>query len=200
MGKKVILIGGSPTVGKSTIAMKLASEYGYNCISTDDIGEVLQTVTDINPMKNMDYREYYIKKSIDELINDVEEYHSKIWPAIKRLIDIHSDWSTPIIIEGWALYPRLLKSVKADNMASIWLVGSSDLFRERLIRKEKFYSGASHANLLIDNYIKRSNWHNSKIKKELDDMEEEYIMVTKELSIEKIFEKASRILDIMGSS
>lgn len=195
MEKKVILIGGSPMVGKSTIAIKLSSKYGYNCISTDDIGEALQTVIDINPMNNMDYQEYYIKKSIGELITDVEEYHLKIWPAIKKLIDIHSDWSTPIIIEGFALYPRLLKSVKADNIASIWLVGSSDLFRERLIRREEFYKGASDVNLLIDKYIKRSSWHNSKIKKELDDMEEEYIMVTKELSIEKVFEKASCILN-----
>ena len=35
---KVILIGGSPMSGKTTLALKLAAKYEYGCVSTDDIG------------------------------------------------------------------------------------------------------------------------------------------------------------------
>ena len=58
--KKVILIGGSPMSGKSTIALKLAQRLNYPCIPADDIGEALQTVADIDPMRGMHYHEYYI--------------------------------------------------------------------------------------------------------------------------------------------
>lgn len=49
--------------GKSTLASRLSALYGYSHISTDDIGEILQTALDINPIKGFDYREYYIQKS-----------------------------------------------------------------------------------------------------------------------------------------
>jgi len=67
---KVILIGGSPMSGKSTLATRLSACYEYSHISTDDIGEILQTALDINPMKEFDYREYYIQKPFEELANE----------------------------------------------------------------------------------------------------------------------------------
>jgi len=57
--KKVILIGGSPMVGKSTAAVALASKLRVPCLSTDDIGEILQTVSAIDPMKGQQYLDYY---------------------------------------------------------------------------------------------------------------------------------------------
>lgn len=45
---KVILIGGSPMSGKSTVASRLSALYGYSHISTDDIGEILQMALDGN--------------------------------------------------------------------------------------------------------------------------------------------------------
>lgn len=109
---KVILLGGSPMSGKTTLAAKISSSYGYSHISTDDIGEILQSAIDINPMKGFDYREYYIQKTCDELVEETYNYHKQLYPAIERLISIHSSWSTPIIIEGWAIYPKMLESHK----------------------------------------------------------------------------------------
>lgn len=49
--------------GKTTLANRIASKYFYNCISTDDVGQVVQTVIDIDLMKGHDYREYGIIKT-----------------------------------------------------------------------------------------------------------------------------------------
>lgn len=108
--------------GKTTLACRLSICYGYNHISTDDIGEILQTVSDINPMKGFDYREYYIKKSSEELTGEAYQYHKRIFPAIERLISIHVGWSTPIIIEGWALYPEMLRDTVGENIKKVWLI------------------------------------------------------------------------------
>jgi len=191
---KVILIGGSPMSGKTTLALKLAAKYEYGCVSTDDIGEIVGTVADINPMKGFDYREYYVNKSIGDLINDTYRYHRSIWPSIKHLIEIHSNWSTPIIIEGWAIYPNLVKAIESENVKTIWLVSDSDVLEERLINKKDFYKGSSCEKAMVTNYLQRSIWHNEKIFNEVIELDDDYIRVTKDLPEEQLVGMAIEIL------
>ena len=191
---KVILIGGSPMSGKTTLAIKLAAKYEYGCISTDDIGEIIGTVSEVNPMKDFDYREYYVSKSIEDLINDISLYHRRLWPSIKHLIEIHSAWSTPIIIEGWALYPKLVESIKNDSLRTIWLVPDEDVLEQRLISHNDFYRGSSDEKEMITNYLRRSFWHNETISKEANELNQDFIRVTKDLPEDRLVEKAIEIL------
>jgi len=191
---KVILIGGSPMSGKTTLANKIASKYFYNCISTDDIGQVIQTVIDIDPMKGHDYREYYIRKSIDDIINDTKKYHEKMWFSIKRLIEIHSTWSNPIIVEGWALYPRLVKELNSESIKKIWLVCDNKLLEKRLLEAKDFYQGATDKDLMISNYLKRSIWHNKKIFEEIKEFNDGYIRISVDLTKEELFKRAIDLL------
>ena len=87
---KVLLIGGSPMIGKSTVAKRIAIEYSLNCISTDDIGEILQTALNIDPMMGRNYLEYYENTNVNSLIEDLKKYHSAMKRAIIRMRDKHS--------------------------------------------------------------------------------------------------------------
>jgi len=191
---KVILIGGSPMSGKTTLAIKLAAKYEYGCISTDDIGEIIGTVSEVNPMKDFNYREYYISKSIEDLINDISLYHRKLWPSIKHLIEIHSAWSTPIIIEGWALYPKLVESIENDSLRTIWLVSDEDVLEQRLRNHKDFYRGSSDEKKMITNYLHRSLWHNETISKQANELNHDFIRVTKDLPEDRLVEKAIEVL------
>ncbi len=191
---KVILIGGSPMSGKTTLAIKLAAKYEYACVSTDDIGEIVGTVADVNPMKGYDYREYYVNNSIADLINYTSRYHRILWPSIKHLIEVHSTWSTPIIIEGWALYPKLVNAIESENVKTIWLVSDKDILEKRLVDDRDFYKGASSEKAMITNYLQRSIWHNEKIFSEVTELNNDYIRVTKDLPEEKLVGKAIEIL------
>jgi cytidylate kinase len=42
---RVILIGGAPMSGKTTVAQMLAATLGYGCLSTDDLGAAIRAVT-----------------------------------------------------------------------------------------------------------------------------------------------------------
>ena len=42
---RVILVGGAPMSGKTTVTSRLAATLGYGCLSTDDLGEALRAVT-----------------------------------------------------------------------------------------------------------------------------------------------------------
>ena len=100
---KAIIIGGAPMIGKSTIAIELASRYKFACLSTDDIGESLRAQIDtevINPMKGYHFQEYYIAKTEDQLIIDAEKQHLANWPSIFAVLRAHLDFGKPIVFEG----------------------------------------------------------------------------------------------------
>jgi hypothetical protein len=82
------------------------------------------------------------------------------------LISIHSSWSSPIIIEGWALYPEMLKHIPNKNVKKIWLICEQKVLQERMTKSRSFHSGASDEEAMMSNYLKRSIWHNNKILNE----------------------------------
>jgi len=158
--QKVILIGGSPRVGKSTAAALLASKLLRPCVSTDDIGLALQSVLDIDPMKGYPYPDYYAMRTKQELIDDIIAYHKKLEPAIARLAEVHSQWGSPIIMEGWALYPELVRRIENAQVFSVWLIAEPGLFESRMRRNSGFLEGATEPEKVIEGYLHRSQWHN----------------------------------------
>ena len=74
----MILIGGPPMIGKTTIASRLAARLDYGTMSTDDLGQSIRDVTtpDSHPnlhlMSGIDHREYYVSRSTERLIRDAE--------------------------------------------------------------------------------------------------------------------------------
>jgi 2-phosphoglycerate kinase len=125
----VILIGGPPMIGKTTLARRLAARLDYGMMSTDDVGQSIRAVTtpDSHPglhsMSGMDYREYYISRSTERLIQDAESQHQAMWPALEAIIKSHTDWAGPIVVEGWALMPEAVAELNIPGVES--LVGGS---------------------------------------------------------------------------
>jgi 2-phosphoglycerate kinase len=191
---KVILIGGSPMCGKSTVSKVLASRLGWAYISTDDIGEIIQTVIDINHIKGQDYSDYYANTDKDKLIADIQEYHSKMKPAILRLIDIHSTWGTPIIIEGWALYPKIMNEIENQSVKSVWLIANKSLFENRFLNNIEFYQLAVNPKTMKENYLYRSLWHNDYILEQCKLKKQSYILVSENMSVDDILKKIQRII------
>ena len=193
--QKVILIGGSPMVGKSTAAMALSAKLQYPCISTDDIGEILQTVSDINPMGDQNYLDYYAYNKKEKLIEDINKYHAAHEPAIEKLIDVHSTpWANPLIIEGYALYPTKLKEKNEnDNVFSVWLIAEDNLLKSRLIKDVNFYANAKEPQKVIENYLYRSEWHNQTILEQCKSGNRNYIFVNEESTTGEII---SSIVDM----
>ena len=186
--KKVILIGGSPYIGKSTASITLASKLQYPCISTDDIGSILQTVTDINPMKGKNYLDYYADSEKEQLIDDIVEYHKWHEKAIHTLIDVHSTWSTPLVMEGWALYPSKHAMISNDNVFSVWLIAEEGLLKERLLKDNGFYQNAKNPEKVLENYLYRSEWYNQKVWEECREGSYNHIIVKNETTREEIVE------------
>ena len=190
MAKKVILIGGSPRVGKSTAAALLASKLLRPCISTDDIGLALQSVLDINPMKGYGYPDYYVRRSPQQLIDDIVTYHKKLEPAIARLVEEHAAWGDPLVMEGWALYPELVRRIENDQVFSVWLIAEPGLFESRVRLNTSF----SENEKVVENYLTRSKWHNRTNLEQCIALKRNFIRVGKGMTAEEIVEAIQKML------
>jgi 2-phosphoglycerate kinase len=171
---RVILIGGAPMVGKTTVAYRLAATLGYGCLSTDDLGEALRAITTkdshphLHPMEGYDYREYYITHSLDTLIADVTLEHQALWPAVQRVIHKHATWGTPIVMEGWSLWPERVRQLRLPSVHALWLVAQEETLRERVVQARAFYGGASDEEAMRHQYLARSFWYNTRLQEALN--------------------------------
>ena len=181
-------------VGKSTAAISLAAKLMYPCISTDDIGGILQTVLDINPMRGQYYLDYYAYNDKEKLIEDAIKYHAEQDAAIEYLIETHSaSWGSPLIVEGYALYPSKLMR-RDENVFSVWLIADENLLRNRLLKNTGFYENAKEPQKVIENYLHRSIWHNQTILEQCKAEGKNHILVTEELSTDEII---TSVIDMM---
>ncbi|MEI7834490.1 MAG: AAA family ATPase [bacterium] len=197
---KVILIGGAPMVGKSTVARRLATMLGYACLSTDDLGQAIGAVTTaqshpaFHEMDGIDYREYYVTRSVDDLIADADRRHTALWPALAQIITAHATWGTPIVLEGWALYPSRLAQLALPNVAYLWLIADDELLEARARADVDFYHGASDEEAMINHYVTRSRWHNERIQEEAEGLGLLTVQVTLDATAELLLERCVELL------
>ncbi len=167
---RVILIGGAPMSGKTTVAHRLAATLGYGCLSTDDLGEAIRAVTTkdahlhLHPMDGYDYREYFVTRSPDALIADISLEHHTMWPAVQRVIRKHATWGQPIVIEGWHLWPERVTQLRLPNVHALWFVANEETLHERMVKAVEFYGGASDEEAMMRHYLARSFWYNARLK------------------------------------
>jgi 2-phosphoglycerate kinase len=156
--------------GKTTVAYRLAAQLGYGCLSTDDLGEAMRAVTTkdshphLHPMEGYDYREYYVTRSPDALIADISLEHHAMWPAVQRVIRTHATWGTPIVMEGWSLWPEWVAQLRLPRVHALWFVAQEETLHERMVKAVEFYGGASDEEAMMRHYLARSFWYNARLK------------------------------------
>ena len=169
----VYLIGGCPLSGKTTVSMQLASYLQTMYCSTDDISEIFQIASKISFMHDLGYKEYYQSYSLDKLIGGTKVHHGMIQSSLNRLIEIHTQWSASMLMEGWALYPEHYHSIPYTKVKRIWLIAQPEIIRERLLHRHLF---DDNSNDVFEKYFQRTLWHNRYIFEQCQYYNEEYLL------------------------
>lgn len=106
---RVVLIGGTSNVGKSTVAQAVADRLGFECLSTDRLarhpGRPRRTLGREVPVH---VAEHYGSLTVDELITSVLDHYERLWPRIEELIMAHAAEGSAragLVLEGSALWP-----------------------------------------------------------------------------------------------
>ena len=134
MSRVIILIGGMPTAGKSTIATAIANQLGIPWFSTDQIRTIMEGC-----VRRSDYpllfnaeghsAESFLTTYTPEEIADMEYRQSEeVWPAIKNFIEKDWVWSRGFVLEGINIVPELVARDYQDGprVRSVFLSDMSD--------------------------------------------------------------------------
>jgi 2-phosphoglycerate kinase len=163
---RVILIGGSSNIGKSTLAESLVMKLGWCHISTDRLarhpGRPWQTKPETVPVH---VAEHYLSLSVDELIEDVLRHYRSMWPDIESIVTTHAtDCSTDrLILEGSALWPASVATLNLDNVAAIWLTASNNLFQARIYQASRFGEATVREKMMIQKFLERTHRYNEQM-------------------------------------
>lgn len=144
---KIILVGGSPTTGKSYTAKKIAETLKIPWISTDLIRNQMRRI-----VRKKDYpklfffseekedmaAKYLSKTSAKDIVKHQNQESVEVWKGVKAIIDGDYVWGS-FIIEGVAILPKLVHKlvVKNKKITPVFLV--DDNFER--VRKTIFTRG-----------------------------------------------------------
>src|SRR5262245_51597265 len=97
---------------------------------------------------------------IHHIQNDSLLEHHAMWPAVQRVIHKHATWGTPIVMEGWSLWPERVIQLRLPSVHALWLVAHEETLQARMGKAEAFYGGASDEEAMRQQYLARSFWYN----------------------------------------
>lgn len=133
---KLIIIGGAPATGKSTLARFLKKNTRIKHISMDDLKE---TLFDIGG-----YRDREWSKRIGALA----------WPMFKELIDMNLERGEDVIAEATFLWPDDSQWVQnlcerhGAELVQIWMTSDPRVVRERFIHRANTERHPGHCDAL----------------------------------------------------
>jgi 2-phosphoglycerate kinase len=163
---RVILIGGSSHIGKSTLAESLAMKLGWRHISTDSLarhpGRPWRTKPESVPLH---VAEHYLSLSADALIKDVLCHYRNMWPNVESIITAHATHHSTeqLILEGSALWPEFVATLNLDNVAAIWLTASNDFFQARIYKASQFEKATVQGKVMIQKFLERTHLYNEQM-------------------------------------
>ena len=192
---RVILIGGSSHVGKSTLADSLAAKLGWTQISTDKLARHPGRPW---PEPVPDHvAEHYLSLSVRELIEDVlHHYKVNVWPQVEAIVtEIATDTSKErIIVEGSALWPEFVVTLDVANLAAIWLTASDSVFEQRIRAASQYRTKSQRKRRIVDKFLKRSLLYNAQMM----DAIRQHELVSVDVNAASVDELIERSLSLLG--
>ena len=171
---KVILIGGAPGAGKTTLGSALAVKLGVNSLTIDDLVTAVIAVTTpethpgIHALRKGPHTEYFTNSTVDELIADATLRHEATWPMVARLIQKYTYLKRGIVIDGWHIRPEWVAQLQLPNVWAGWLVIDPTVLEARERKNDEFLEGSADPERMFANFMGRSLWYNNLMKAQAD--------------------------------
>jgi 2-phosphoglycerate kinase len=166
MESTVLLIGGPPGAGKTSLGRAVAAELGFGSLTVDDLvvaGRALtteETHPALHPMRGRGHTRYFTETSAEQLIRDAVALEEAMWPALTRVIRSHVTAETPTSLDWWLLSPVRVSGLGEAGVTSVWLHVAPDVLEARERRNADFLAGSSDPERMFSHFMARSLWRN----------------------------------------
>lgn len=127
----VYWIGGAPGAGKSTIARRLASQYGFQLYATDDVmsDHARRTTPAGSPyltkFMSMDMDERWLNRTPGAMLETFHWFRGEGFSLIVEDLLVLPQGSG-VIAEGFRLLPHLVEPLLTERWNAVWLLPTPD--------------------------------------------------------------------------
>jgi 2-phosphoglycerate kinase len=170
---KVILIGGPPGAGKTTLGRELAIRLNWTSLTIDDLMIAMRAVTtpethpELHVMTTGNPSGYFTMNTPKKLITDSRIQHKATWPGVEIVIKSHTrDVGSPIVMDGWVMSPARVANLNLAEVRSFWIHVAPDVLEQRERSMKSFYEQSPDPEQMLKNFLARSFWHNEHIRDE----------------------------------
>ncbi|WP_371780281.1 AAA family ATPase [Streptosporangium subroseum] len=157
---RVLLIGGTSNVGKSTVAQAVAEKLGFEVLTTDKLARHPG-----RPWRTPEWEvpthvaEHYGSLTVDELITSVLGHYERLWPRIEDLITAHATGGSAragLVPEGSGLWPVRVAELKVPHTAAVWLTADDTVLRARVHAAGRYEAATEGERRLVDKFLART--------------------------------------------
>lgn len=168
----VLLIGGPPGAGKTTLARSVAGQLGFLSTTVDDLVNTARIFTDphdqpdLHRTQGIGHLRYFTEGPPDRLIDDAVALENVMWPVLERLIHRHVADKAPIVLDWWLFNPEKVAALPSQVAKSVWLHIDPVVLEEREHSNTAFRDGSSDPERMHANFMERSYWRNDLISRQ----------------------------------
>lgn len=169
---KVILIGGPPGAGKTTLGLALALRLRRSSVTVDTLTLAARAVTTPSSHPALHamgpHTEYFTAGPPEKLIADAKGQSEALRIAVDRVVRAHSTFREPVVFDGWQLRPAWFAGLGLSNVATFWIHIDPAALEARERANTAFLEGSTDPERMFQNFMARSLWHNDLIRAEAE--------------------------------
>lgn len=167
---RVVLIGGPPGAGKTTLARSVAARLGFLSTTVDDIVTAARQLTDAASQPDLHRSggagpvDYFTTGPPERLVADAVALQEVMWPVLADLIRRHLTDKGPIVLDWWLFHPDRVVELSSPAVGSVWLHIDPVALDQRERSLTDFRAGASDPETMHANFMHRSLWRNELVR------------------------------------
>jgi hypothetical protein len=197
-------IGGGSGAGKSTIAGRLAKEYGlhlYHCDDTQPAHTARSNPADypmLRAFMAMTMDERWVKRTPQEMFRTFHGFHGEGFRLIlEDLLDLPTD--LPILVEGYKLLPRLVFPWLSHLDQAVWLIPTPEWRRTAFSRRGSLWNIAgrtSNPQTALANLLARDALFTEEVARQAAALQLASIEVNGSETLDKLVERVAGCLGL----
>ncbi|GAA3127593.1 shikimate kinase [Kribbella aluminosa] len=161
---RVLLIGGTSNVGKSTAAETLAARLGYTYVSTDRLGRHPGRPWADVPAHVV---EHYRSLTTSQLFDALLAHYERMWPRIEDLITAHASAGPGLVLEGSGVWPAYAQHLTTPYTSAVWLTAPEQVLTTRIHTTSGYNALPTDRRHLVDKFLARSTLYQSRMLDQL---------------------------------
>lgn len=186
--KTIILIGGAPTAGKSTMAQRLAKHLDLPWMSTDQIRDIARFVARredhpklFNP-EGYDAERFLTEFSSQEIANMEFEQGDAVWPIVRQFIENEYTFEKGFILEGVHVLPNHVAELQKQhgNIRGVFLIeNDEDRIRHIIYTRGLWGDADSYPDSVKEKEVEWVQAFNKRLREEAEKLKLPLVSVNK---------------------